>query len=460
MTKAKAPAVVLIGRTNAGKSTLFNRLTEGRKAIVSSAENTTRDQTRSMVYWKGNMCELIDTGGLDTAELDPLNKEIQRQVRMALDIAAAVIFVVDGKSELMPQDRETAQLLRDTGKPIILCVNKVDNNRYRQPIEATFSPLFNTALVSCSASNGTGTGDLLDVLFTHIPAVAAPEKLDETDQLILTIIGRPNVGKSTLFNALIGEDRVIVSDVAHTTRDINDTFLQFNDRRFKILDTAGIRRKNKVGQWKSSSINRKQLAQIEQFGVQAALQSIEECDVVALVVEAQQKVNRQDKVLVDHARRHGKGVMVVINKWDLVENKDSATINGYKEYFTELLNLSYVPLVFTSGLEKQRVTDILKTAIEIQGFREYQMSQADLDQVLYHINKQRPREKKKLIKGQPKKILELVSLKQVGINPPTFRLVATRPKNVAPAIMNLIEKGIREKAKYPGVYINVYITNS
>lgn len=447
------PRVVLIGRTNAGKSTLFNRLIEEDKAIVSPAENTTRDQTRGKVYWKGAVCELIDTGGLDTAALDSLHKDIQRQVHMAVEEAAVIMFVVDGKGELMPQDKETGRWLQQLGKPVIVCINKVDGQRQRQTGTATFAALPAEHLIMCSANNGSGTADLLDELFAMIPNVPAPEHAQRKDNVTLTIVGQPNVGKSTLFNALIGEDRVIVSDIAHTTRDINDTTLDYHGKQFTILDTAGIRRKSRVGQWHGKGIARGELARIEKTSVHAALRSIEEADVVALVVESHRRIQNQDKTLVSHAQRHGKGLFVVINKWDLVPDKTTSTIHEFEDYFSQVLNLGKVPMVFTSGLIGKRVTDILDTALKIQANRERVMSDEDLDGILRSIQAQQPREKKKLIKGQPKKILELTSLKQVDINPPTFLLKAKHPKNVAPAILHIIERKIRERGDYKGVPI-------
>ncbi len=455
MSNAEIPSVVLIGRTNAGKSTLFNRLIEEEKAIVSPAENTTRDQTRGKIYWKGAMCELVDTGGLDTAELDSLHQEIQRQVHMAVEKASAIIFVVDGKGELMPQDKETGRWLQQLGKPVIVCINKVDGQRQRQTGTATFASLPAQHLVMCSANNGSGTGDLLDELFECIPKVSAPEHIQRKDNVTLTIVGQPNVGKSTLFNALIGEDRVIVSDIAHTTRDINDTTLDYHGKQFTILDTAGIRRKSRVGQWHGKGVAKGELAKIERYSVHAALRSIEEADVVALVVEAQQRIQNQDKTLVSHAHRNGKGLFIVVNKWDLIPDKTTSTIHEFEKYFSQVLNLHYIPMVFTSGLVGKRVTDILDLALQVQQERERVMPEEELDSILRSVQSQQPREKKKLIKGQPKKILELVSLKQTGINPPTFTLKAKKPKNVAPAIVHIIERKIRERGGYKGVSINI-----
>ncbi len=299
------PRVAIVGRTNAGKSTLFNRLTETNKAIISPIENTTRDQNRGQVHWKGWQCEIIDTGGLDTTASDPLDQAIQAQVQRALNIADAIIFVVDGKTDLLPQDKTIAQLLQKLRKPVLLCINKVDTRRAAAVPLANFASLAYDAFL-CSAKNGSGTSELLDALFERIPHSPSPELANQTS-VILTIVGRPNVGKSSLFNALLGENRVIVSDLPHTTRDINDTEFTYNNQLFTILDTAGIRKKSNYGHGSTGML--------ERFSVTAAVDTIDKADVVVLVLEAQLRISAQDKSLVDYAKKTGQSVMVVINKW-------------------------------------------------------------------------------------------------------------------------------------------------
>lgn len=462
MKKTKPPVVVLLGRTNSGKSTLFNRLTEHGKAIISPLTNTTRDQNRDFVYWKGSMCELIDTGGLDMAALDPLDLEIQRQVQRAIAEADAVIVVVDGKHDMMPQDRDVLSLLRKANKPAVLCVNKVDSQRIATTAESEFAPLNIEPMHLISALTGSGTNDLLDSLFELLPHYAAPEFDPEIDSIHLALVGRPNVGKSSLFNAMVGEDMVIVSDIAHTTRDVNDSELHYKDRVLHIIDTAGIRRKNRVGQWSGSRESSMQ-SKVERIGVHAALQSVERCDVVILVVEAQKYVSKQDKVLVHFAQQHGKSLVIAVNKWDTIPDKDSNTINEYVSYFSHHLGFAQdTPVIFTSAIDHLRVTELLDLAITTYDKRFAKADPAHLSDVLYSVMRTKPLQRKlnRNDLNLQRKPLKLISLDQIGVNPPVFRLVTSSPKAVAPALMHTIEKGIREDARFAGVPIQIDIRNS
>lgn len=438
------PRVAIVGRTNAGKSTLFNRLTETSKAIVSSIENTTRDQNRGLVHWKGWQCEVIDTGGLDTAAADPLNQAIQTQVTRAMQTADAIIFVVDGKCELLPQDKTISKLLQKSKKPVLLCINKVDTRRVSAVTLANFSSLpYPVSL--CSAKNGSGTGELLDALFERIPQSPSPETASPTG-ILITLVGRPNVGKSSLFNALIGEDRVIISDLPHTTRDINDTELTYKDQLFTILDTAGIRKRSNYGRATTNPI--------ERYSVSAAVETVDRADVVVLMLEAQLRISSQDKSLVDYAKTKGKSVIVVVNKWDLIPDKTPAIINQYRKYFTAQLDFAkHVPMVFISAKNNQRITNVLDIAKTVYTNRFRTLSQDQLNTILKRLLSKRPKQKQKLMKGQPKKLLVLNSFEQVGTNPPTFQIASPHPKNVAPALLNIIEQDIRRTADYDGVPI-------
>lgn len=444
------PHVAIVGRTNAGKSTLFNRLTETSKAIVSPFENTTRDQNRGLVHWKGWQCEVIDTGGLDTAAADPLDQAIQTQVARAMQTAQAIIFVVDGKTELLPQDKTISKLLQKSKKPILLCINKVDTRRVSALTLANFSSLPYPSFL-CSAKNGSGTAELLDALFGCIPHSPSPETASPTG-IMLTLVGRPNVGKSSLFNALIGEDRVIVSDLPHTTRDINDTALVYKDHLFTILDTAGIRKRSNYGRASTSSI--------ERYSVTAAVETIDRADVVILLLEAQLRVSAQDKSLVDYAKAKGKSVIIVVNKWDLIPDKTPAMINQYRKYFSTQLDFAkHVPMIFISAKTHQRVTAVLEAANTVYTNRFRTITQEQLDTILKRLLAKQPKQKQKLMKGQPKKLLILKSLEQTGTNPPTFTILSPHPKNVAPALINIIEHNIRQAADYEGVPIMIDVRN-
>ncbi|MFA5994908.1 MAG: ribosome biogenesis GTPase Der [Patescibacteria group bacterium] len=444
------PIVAIVGRTNVGKSTLFNRLTETDKAIISPIENTTRDQNRGKIHWKGYMCEVIDTGGLDTATQDSLGAAIKDQVQKAIQVADVILFVVDGKTDLMPQDKQISQLLRNTKKPIVLCINKIERHNTSAVALANYAKLPYSG-ITCSAKNGSGTAELLDTLFELLPKIASITS--QTNSILLTLVGRPNVGKSSLFNALIGEDRVIVNEQAHTTRDINDTEIIYKDQPFTILDTAGIRKHSNMG--KATDFV------IEKRSVRAALDSITKADIVILLLEAQLRVSAQDKTLVDYANRKGKSVIIAINKWDLVPDKTPSTINAYRKYFAHNINFAdHLPIIFISAQQKQRITQILDEAINVYKNRFRTIPQDTLNDILFRIQERGPKQKQVITFGQTKKPLLLKSLDQSNVNPPTFRLVTTNPKNVAPAIINQLERDLRYTCNFEGVPIMINVRNS
>jgi len=445
----KYPTVILIGRTNAGKSTLFNRLTESSRAIVTPIENTTRDQNRGLVHWKGKTFELIDTGGLDLTALDPLDQDIQDQAQRALKLAKAVIFVVDGKSEALPQDMETALWLKRMKLPIVMCLNKSDSVKVRHGAIATYAHFPFEQSIPCSAKNGSGTAELLDAITDAVPAVESPEVAPKATMHV-ALIGQPNVGKSSLFNRLIGEDRVIVSPLPHTTRDPNDTMIEYNDRVINLIDTAGLRRQSRMGHGTDKTI--------ELLSTRGTKESIREADVVVLVIEAQRKIVHQDKALISYLQKERKSFVLVANKWDLIPDKTPTTINDFIKYYQYHFEFAdHVPVIFTSAVDNQRVMSILDAIIEIYDYQRHWMPQALLDEALQHLRSLAPRERRRVQSVQPKRPLVLSSLIQTGINPVRFELLAPRPKNVAPALMNRLEKMIRSRCPYSGVpmYINI-----
>lgn len=443
------PTVVLIGRTNAGKSTLFNRLTESNRAIVTPIENTTRDQNRGLVHWKGITFELIDTGGLDLTALDPLDQDIQVQAKRALQLAKAVIFVVDGKSEALPQDMETALWLKRTPLPVVMCLNKTDSVRVKHAAIATYAHFPFEQSIPCSAKNGNGTAELLDAVTERVPQVSSPEVTPRA-MLQVALIGQPNVGKSSLFNRLIGEDRVIVSPLPHTTRDPNDTMIEYAGRTINLIDTAGLRRQNRVGHGTEKTI--------ELLSTRGTKDSIRAADVVVLVIEAQRKIVHQDKALIAYLQNQRKSFVLVANKWDLIPNKTPTTINDFMKYYQYHFEFAdHVPTMFTSAVDNQRTMNILDAVIEIYDYQRHWMPQELLDQALQRLRSLAPRERRRVQSVQPKRPLELTTLTQTGIDPIRFVLQAPRPKNVAPALMNRLEKMIRELCPYTGVpmYINI-----
>lgn len=442
--KNKYPKVVLIGRTNAGKSTLFNRLADKGKAIVSALENTTRDQNRSMVHWKGFGFELIDTGGLDMAAYDQLDKEIKHQVEVALKEADTVVFVVDGRGELMPQDRDGALFLKRSGVPVIVCVNKADSLRGRNAALSTFAPLPFAELIACSAKNGTGTAELIDAILEKIPHVASV--VDDLQPVKVAIVGQPNVGKSTLFNSLIGEDRVIVSPIPHTTRDPHDTLVEYEGQIYQLIDTAGMRRKTRVGTGNDGKL--------EKLSVEGTKDTIFRADVVVYVIEAQQHINHQDKALMDYIKMKGRSFMLAINKWDAIPNKTPSTINEYLKYYSRHFDFSpETPILFISALEHQRTTQVLDVVKRIYDYQNHWMEQEQLDGIVRQILSRGPKESRPGFAATPKRDLVLDGLHQLDVKPPRFILLTPRPKALAPAIIHMVEKAIRTRCSYEGVPI-------
>lgn len=440
------PTVALIGRTNAGKSTLFNRLTEGQRAIVSPLPNTTRDQNRGLIHWKGRTCALVDTGGLDLAALDPLAEDIQRQVKMAIADAHAIILVVDGQAEPLQQDLEAALWLKRLSLPKVVCINKCDNVRIQQTALATFARLPFSTLIPCSAKSGSGTAHLLDAVFAVITSTPSPYELQPEAAITTAIIGQPNVGKSSLFNALIGEERVIVNPKPHTTRDPHDTIIAYNDRLYTLIDTAGLRRQDRIGHGT--------VRMIESLSVRAAKEQIERADVVVLMLEVQRHIVHQDKALIRYVQRSGKSFVIVVNKWDLIPQKTPETINAYVRYLRQNLQFAnYVPLVFTSALHRQRVLDVLNLVAQVYDFQHTTMTQEQLDQVLHRIQKLQPKEQRNVLTIRPKRLLALDALRQIRCAPVRFALVTPRPKNVAQGVIDQIEKMIRKLCPFTGVPI-------
>lgn len=443
--------IVLIGRTNAGKSTLFNRLTDAGHAIVSPLPNTTRDQNRALVHWKGYSANLIDTGGLDMSSYDPLDQAIRQQVEQALAGATAIIFVVDGQGDLMPQDIEGARFLQKIGKPVIVALNKADNMRQRQQAEATFSRLSFTESIPCSAKNGTGTAELLDSMFAAIPQQVT--QLEERPAIQVALVGQPNVGKSTLFNAFLGESRVIVSPLPHTTRDPHDTLLEYNDRLYNVIDTAGMRRKTKVGSGKEGII--------EILSVRGTKETISRADVVVCVIEASKRISHQDKAMFDYIKMKGKSFVLAINKWDLIPDKTPTTMNDYFKYYSQQFDFSpQTPIIFISALEHQRTTAILDLVQSVYDFQLHWMTQSELDGIVRQIMSRQPKERRQGFAAKPKRDLVIHTLKQYSVKPPRFILLTPRPKNVAPALIHAIEKSIRDRCPYDGVPIYLEVSQT
>ncbi|HXF62705.1 MAG TPA: ribosome biogenesis GTPase Der [Caldilineaceae bacterium] len=441
---SRKPVVALVGRPNVGKSTLFNRLVGRRTAIVEDLPGTTRDRIYGESDWNGVGFVVIDTGGLEApSELGAPRRhpaaplaldsakfltQIQNQARLAVEEADAIIFVVDGKEGMTAADLDIAEVLRLTDKPIFLAVNKTESPQRRlDAIE-----FWNLGLgepFPISAYHGEGVGDLLDALVAALPAY--PVKDEEEDTVAIAIVGRPNVGKSSLLNALIGMERAIVSEVPGTTRDPIDMEITYEGQRITLIDTAGIRRRGKIEQG------------IEQYSVLRSMRSIDRADVALLLIDAVDGVTAQDAHVAGYVLEKMKGVVVVVNKWDAVE-KDSNTMVEYtKRIRAELKFLDYVPVIYISAKTTQRVHTVLPTALEVAAARRHRLSTGELNQLIRsayeHVS---PPSKG----GRP---LRIYYATQAEAEPPTFILFVNDPELVHFSYERYLENQIR--AHYPFV---------
>ncbi len=435
------PLVALVGRPNVGKSTLFNRLASRRAAIVEDVSGVTRDRNYADVEWDGRALSLVDTGGFEPDSRDPLMQIVRRQAQLAVDEAAAVVLVVDGRDGLTAMDEAIAELLRPSGKPVFVAVNKLDT----AGVEATapapeFHRLGFGEVHGVSAEHARGIGDLLDSVVARLglPAESPPsveEALDELPpvedeeapaEIRIAIVGRPNVGKSTFVNALLGEERLVVSDVPGTTRDSIDAVLSWKGRRFVVTDTAGIRRKRSIAQ------------RVEAYSVVRAMRSIDDAEVVACLLDATEAGVEQDARLLALVAEKGRALVVVVNKWDIAE-REGATQSWYrKELAKRLPFVSWAPMLFTSGKTGKGVTKVLDTSARlIQQYRARFPTPA-LNDLLENIQTSHPAP---LARGRP---VKLYYMAQVGAAPPLFVLQCSRPEAIADGYKRFVENRFRE----------------
>lgn len=429
---SQLPKVALIGRANTGKSTLFNCLTEEKKAIVSVLPGTTRDRNYGLVSWRGLNFTVIDTGGLDLVHDKNFEEDVFKQARFALAEADLILLVVSVKDGLMPQDKEVARLLRNSHKPVLVVANKADNNALKKQLD-DFYRLGLGAPVPVSGLNGSGSGDLLDVIYSKLKKKARTVKSD-AKTIKIAIIGKPNVGKSSLVNAILGEERVIVSPVPYTTRDPQDTPFHYQKTDWLLIDTAGIRKQSKIGD------------RLEQLSVDKAIKSIAKADVVLLVTEANTTLGRQDQHLSEIILEHNKSLILVANKWDLIEDKDDATINKFDKYYRRVFPyLAYAPLVFTSAKERQRVKKILDLALEVYQERFREITDNALDKFLKNLLKRHAP-----ARGKGARQPRIFGLKQVKTNPPEFEVIKDFASDLHFSYFRFIENQLRAKFGFLG----------
>lgn len=430
------PIVAIVGRPNVGKSTLFNRIVKRRVAIVEDIPGITRDRLYFDVQWLDRLFTLVDTGGIDVATADKIGQQVRQQAQLAVEEADVIVFLVDGKVGLTQDDVLVGRLLRETRKPVLLVVNKVDSVKD----EAAIYEFYKLGLgepIAVSAANALNLGDLLDKVVAHLPQTAAEEQ--ETDEIGVAVIGRPNVGKSSLVNAILGAARVIVSDVPGTTRDAIDTPLVKDGRKYRFIDTAGIRRKARIN------------AAVEHYSVMRALRAVDRADVVLLVIDAQEGVTEQDKKIAGYAHEAGKGAVIIVNKWDLI-NKDTHTAAAFtRQVRQELSFMPYAPILFVSALTGQRVQRITALIDQVAQQRARRVPTGVLNQLLQDAVAITP---PPTDRGRRLKIFYAT---QTGVKPPTFVLYVNSPEAMHFSYLRFLENKLREAFDFNGTPITLLV---
>ena len=428
--------VAIVGRPNVGKSTFFNRLIQRREAIVDAVSGVTRDRHYGKSDWNGKEFSLIDTGGYVVGSDDIFEAEIDKQVELAIDEADAIIFMVDVESGVTGMDEDVAQLLRKSKKPVFLAVNKVDNNK-RAEDAVEFYSLGLGEYYTIASINGSGTGDLLDALVEALPDVEEEEEVDELPRF--AVVGRPNAGKSSFINALIGEDRYIVTDIAGTTRDSIDTKYNRFGFEFNLVDTAGIRRKSKVKE------------DLEFYSVMRSVRAIEHSDVCLLVLDATRGFDGQVQNIFWLAQRNRKGIVILVNKWDLVE-KETKTAKEFETFIRKQIEpFTDVPIVFISVLNKQRIFKAIETAVEVYNNRSKRIKTSVLNDILLPIIENYP---PPAYKG---KFVKIKYIMQLPTPQPKFAFFCNLPQYVKEPYKRYLENKLREKFDFHGVPVSVYM---
>ncbi|GAA4307719.1 ribosome biogenesis GTPase Der [Pontixanthobacter gangjinensis] len=426
--------VAIVGRPNVGKSTFFNRLIQRREAIIDSVSGVTRDRHYGKSDWNGKRFSLIDTGGYVKGSDDIFEEEIDKQVELAIEEADSIIFMVDVESGVTSMDEEVANLLRRVNKPVLLAVNKVDNNK-RLANAVEFYSLGLGDYFPIASTNGSGTGDLLDALIEALPEV---EDEEESELPRFAVVGRPNAGKSSFINALIGEDRYIVTDIAGTTRDSIDTRYNRFGFEFNLVDTAGIRRKSKVKE------------NLEFYSVMRSVRAIENCDVCLLVLDATRGFDGQVQNIFWLAQRNNKGIVILVNKWDLVD-KETNTMKEYEAMIRrEIEPFTDVPIVFISVLTKQRVFKAIETAVKVFESRSRKIKTRQLNDIMLPIIEKNP---PPAYKG---KFVKIKFCMQLPTPHPQFAFFCNLPQYVRDPYKRFIENKLRQEFDFEGVPVSIF----
>jgi len=427
--------VAIVGRPNVGKSTLFNRLIGERKAIIDNVSGVTRDRIYGFSDWNGKNFTVVDTGGFVHGSDDVFESAIRRQVTIAIDEAEIIIFMVDVTTGITDLDEEVANMLRKTDKPIFVAVNKVDNNG-RQLMANEFWSLGFENTFFLSSISGSGTGEILDAITEILP----DESLDDLEEGIpkLALVGQPNVGKSSMTNALLGEDRNIVTDIPGTTRDSIYTKYNKFGHEFYLIDTAGIRKKNKVHE------------DLEFYSVIRAVKSIDEADVCILMLDAKDGIESQDLNILGLIQRRKKGVVIIVNKWDLIEKETNTARDFERALKQRIAPFNDIPVIFTSVLEKQRIFKAVEAAIEVNKNRTRKIRTSELNEFLLDVIERTPPP------AHRGKYIKIKYITQLPLYYPAFAFFCNHPKHVKESYRNFLENKMREKYDFSGVPISIF----
>lgn len=425
------PIVAVVGRPNVGKSTFFNKIVGRRVSIVEDTPGVTRDRIYAEAEWRGVHFDIIDTGGIEPDSKDVILSQMREQAQMAIDMADVILFLVDGKEGITSADEEVANILRRTGKKVILLVNKIDNPSKMPDGFYDFYTLGIGDPIPVSALNMLNLGDILDEIVEALPENDA----EEDEDIKVAVIGKPNVGKSSLINAFLDENRVIVSPIAGTTRDSIDTPFEWQGDKYTLIDTAGIRRRSKVTE------------DIEKYSVIRAIASIERCDVCLLLIDATEGLTEQDKKIAGEAHEAGKGIVVVVNKWDLVQKETNTMRDFRRKLEAELLFMSYAPIVFISALKKQRLETVMEEVKAVAETRAMRVTTGQLNSLIADAMLMNPPPSDK---GRR---LKIYYASQIGIKPPLFSFSLNDRELMHFSYSRYLENKIRDAYGFRGTSI-------
>ncbi|MEE1307388.1 MAG: ribosome biogenesis GTPase Der [Anaerovibrio sp.] len=431
------PIVAIVGRPNVGKSTLFNQIGKRRVSIVDDMPGVTRDRIYMDAEWLNHTFTMIDTGGIEFEDDDHILKSMRQQALVAMEEADVIVFVVDGRAGLTTADEEVGRMLRNTNKPVILAVNKIDSPQLEAGVYEFYSLGLGEPL-GIAASNSLGLGDLLDAVVAAFPENDGEDK--EEDEISIAVIGRPNVGKSSIVNALIGENRVIVSNVPGTTRDAIDTHFVSDNIKFMLIDTAGMRRKGKIDE------------AIERYSVMRSLRAVDRADVVLMVINAEEGITEQDKKIAGYAHESGKGVIIVVNKWDVFPDKDDkSTLRFTEDLRDEIGFLQYAPVLYTSALTGQRIhriTELVKYVADQQSMRIQTSVLNELIRDAVSVNPPPSHRGKQL---------KIFFMTQADIQPPKFIIFVNDPELMHFSYLRFLENRLRESFGFEGTPLKLIV---